>query len=128
MYGYTNQQIIDDLISAANGAESLSQDEYETRGTIGLSTVRYHFGTWNQAVKAAGLRPIEPGVHKNKTIISDEALLEELIRLEFVLLKPPTESELAAKGKFSIQPYRTRWGSLRIARDKAIELYPQNTD
>jgi hypothetical protein len=99
-------------------------NEHETHGTIGLTTVRYHFGTWNQAIKAAGLRPVEPGVHAKRRIISDETLLEEIIRPKRELGKRPTDSELSAKGKFSITPYRDRWGSLKAAYEKAIELYP----
>ena len=128
MYGYTNQQVIDDIIAVANGAESLSQDEYEAHGTIGLTTVRNHFCTWNKAVKAAGLQPIETGVHHSKHMISDEVLLEEIIRLKQELGKRPTENEVNAKGKFSVKPYRDRWKSLKIAYEKAIELYPEDAE
>ncbi len=123
VYGYTKQQIIDDIVAVANGAESLSKREYETRGAIGLTTVRYHFGTWNQAVKAAGLQPIKSGHHRTRCIITDEALLQELVRLRQELGKRPTLSEVSAKGRFSVKPYCDRWGSLKVAYEKAIEIY-----
>jgi hypothetical protein len=60
---------------------------------------------------------------RRKPVLSENALLEEIIRLTEELGKLPTESELSAFGQFSPKPHRTRWGSFSKAVQAACEKY-----
>jgi hypothetical protein len=119
------QRVIDEIRRAARGAESLGQNEFEKRSEIGLTTVRNTFGTWNQAVAAAGLVPLPSGgtSRQGKVKVSDEDYLQEIVRLTEVLGKKVTEAEMNAKGCFSVQIGYKRWGSFAQAREAAYALF-----
>jgi hypothetical protein len=102
------------------GTTSVTRQQFSQYGRIGVKTVEYKFGTWNQAIKAAGLVPTKPGV---QNVLLDEELLQEIIRLTKEIGKQPTLGELSAKGQFSLMPYKTRWGSLDEACKVAYAKY-----
>jgi hypothetical protein len=115
---------IKEILRVAHGSDSLSQSEFEGRAAIGLTTVRDSFGTWNQAVEAAGLLPIPPGSSlSRRKQISDEEYLLEIVRLTREIGRAVTMSEMNAKGRFSVRPYVARWRSFARAREAAYELY-----
>ncbi len=118
------RKVIEEMLPIAHGAESLSQNEFKARATIDLTTVRDSFGTWNQAVEAAGLLPIPPDLSPSRRKqISGEAYLLEIVRLTQEIGRPVTMNEMNAKGRFSQRPYIARWGSFARAREAAYELY-----
>ncbi len=120
--GTKEQEITEDIKRVAADDDRLSSSVYEEKGTIGLTTVRYRFGTWNEAVKAAGLEPNLPGGERGNSRILDEELLLEIIRLKAELGKMPGKSQISAKSKYSPKPYRNRWGSFNQAKEAAIRL------
>jgi hypothetical protein len=120
------QEIVDEIRRVASGAESLTQNEFEARGRISLTKVRYHFGSWNQAIVASGLGPIQSGMAQNRRTISDEEYLFEILRLSESLGRPAPEAEMSAKGRYSVQVARKRWGSWSKARDAAFALAEMN--
>ena len=124
---YTKQQILEEIrrIATALRKKSLMQKEFKKHSSISTSAVRYHFGSWNNAVSAAGLSPIDPReMIRNKRTISETELLMDLIRLYQEYGKEPTGSLINAEGKFSEKPYRDRWKSLKEAFLIAKKKYP----
>lgn len=128
------QTIIAELRRVADALQSrhVRQRQFAENSRISVSTVRYTFGSWNDAVKAAGLEPIpsEGLPELKRQALPDEVYLQEIIRLTGELGKKPTDNQMNAKGKFSIKPYRDRWGSLGKACQIAYAKYgfPQGTD
>jgi len=128
---YTKQQIIDDIqrIASTLGTQSLKQKDFQKRSKISLSTVRERFGSWNAAVEKAGLivrdsRAHLKMLHKKQTI-SDRELLEDLIRLYNEHGREPTYALVSAKGRYSIKPYKKRWGNLQNAFFLAKKQLPE---
>lgn len=90
----------------------LSHRLFSQNSRVALSTVRYTFGSWKDALKAAGLKSAP---QPRPVTIPDDELLQEIIRLTRELGKKPTESQLNSKGRFSVKPYRNRWHSFSNA-------------
>lgn len=118
---YTKEQILDEIkrIALKLGVTSLKRNDFQKNSRISLSTVSYHYGSWNKAVKEAGLTPTDneeilKSMHK-KNIIEDSALLSELVRLYNDYNTIPTESLINSKGKYSTRPYKKRWGNISNA-------------
>jgi hypothetical protein len=111
-------------VAAQLGVDRLSQREFDLHHQIaGCSTAGYQFGSWNRAVRAAGLEPYEAGPSNLGPKISDDELLGEIIRLHRQLGKSPSERELARFGNYSPKPYRERWGTWLLAREAAYERF-----
>ncbi len=107
-------------VAVSLGVSSLTRQQFQEYGRISVKTVEYKFGTWNQAIEAAGLVPTKTGA---QNVLLDEDLLQEIIRLTKEIGKQPTLAELSAKGQFSLMPYKTRWGSLAEACKLAYAKY-----
>src|SRR5271155_4134058 len=95
-------------------ADILTQRQFREKSRVSISTVRYTFGSWNEAVAAAGLEPVPLGglPELKKQSLPDDVYLQEIIRLTKELSRKPTDNLMNAKGRFSVKPYRDRWGSL----------------
>ncbi len=104
---------------------SLTSREFEENSHLSASTVEHWFGNWTKAVEAAGLVPNvgQYQVGHGGELIDDDDLLVEIIRLTEHLGKRPSERELAAYGKFSKKPYRSRWGSWLKALEVAYARF-----
>jgi hemerythrin len=83
--------------------------EMRSKGKFTVTIAQDRFGSWNEALEAAGYDP-----HKRHRI-TDEALLEEIHRLVKELGKTPTAQEMDDHGKFSHRPYFNRWEGWRAA-------------
>lgn len=121
------QTIITELrrIAEVLSSRHVTQRQFRDNSRISMSTVRYTFGSWNEAVKAAGLDPIpSSGLPElKKHALPDGVYLQEIMRLTRELGKKPTDSQMNAKGQYSIKPYRDRWGSLNRACQVAYATY-----
>jgi hypothetical protein len=125
---YTERQsrVIEEIRRVAKelGVDRLSQREFDKHHKLaGCSTAGYQFGSWNRAVRAAGLEPYEAGKNDQGPKLSDDELLREVIRVHSQLGKHPSEREMARFGQFSPKPYKDRWGSWVKARQAAYEKY-----
>jgi Homing endonuclease associated repeat len=100
--------------------QHLGKKQYEKYGTIGRTTVINRFGSWNEAVRAAGLLPAVP---QRRDILSEEDLLIDIINVTRKLKKVPSLSEIAAHGKYSRKPYERIWGSLAKSCEAAYAKY-----
>jgi hypothetical protein len=111
-------------VAAMLGVDRLSQSEFDAHHQLACcSTAGYQFGSWNRAVRVAGLEPYEPGFNDSGPKISDEELLREIVRLREHLGKDPSQMEMARFGKYSPKPFAERWGSWLGARKAAYERF-----
>jgi 5-methylcytosine-specific restriction endonuclease McrA len=74
-------------------------------GEFSVDAYQRHFGSWNDALEAAGL---ELNVEID---ISREDLLKELRSLANRLGRSPTREELASMSKYSAEPYKDEFGT-----------------
>lgn len=123
------EKTIQDLrrVAAKLKTTRLSKKQYRRHGQVGVTTVRNRFGSWNEAVTAAGLEinPPSLSIESGRPRISDEELLREIVRLTEELGKQPSRTDMDAKGRFSSKPYNQRWGSFPKARETAYARYGQ---
>jgi hypothetical protein len=101
------EELLDDLRDAADtlGRVPKSKDARNTDvPPYSVTTYRNHFGTWNDALRAAGFDP------HHEIDISDRKLIEEIHRLRDVVGHPPTVGDLADHGKYSGPTYHYRFG------------------
>jgi hypothetical protein len=120
------QRVIAEIqrVAAMLGVDRLSQRDFDKHHQLaGLTTAGYQFGSWNRAVRAAGLEPYEPGGNNQGPKLDDDELLQEIIRVHRQLAKPPSEREMARFGQYSPKPYKARWGSWVAARDAAYARF-----
>jgi hypothetical protein len=119
--------------------EYLSRSMYGKHGTISPGAAERTFGSWNEAIVAAGLKPLPSGgipraeqqrlerltnppvMTPGGSRIPDDELLDELLRLEKVLGRRPSGNQIAAKGKYDPTVYQRRWGSVPKAWEAAQE-------
>ena len=101
-------ELIDDLKYVAHSLNlrTVSQKKYETLGTFDYSTICRRFGSWNNALRIAGLSL------SNEINISDERLFENLLNIWQHLGRQPRRSELSSPpSTISQTPYNRRFGS-----------------
>lgn len=118
-------------LSRKLGKQNLSIKEIAT--VIPKSTVTGYFGSIGSALEAAGLEKREPGYNfkGRKSDLDDNDLFQNLLSLEEKLRKEPGYNDCRSKGKYSIRPYKTRFGKwedvLRIYRKWKIDNQIANT-
>lgn len=120
------QKIIAELRRVAELLQTfrLSIKQFKQHGRVSDITVIRTFGSWNQAIEAAGLSAIPQGGFQDQAPRrSDDEYLQEIIRLTQELGKKPTIAELYSKGRFSDEPYRKRWGTFTKACQIAYAKY-----
>jgi|APHM01.1.fsa_nt_gi hypothetical protein len=81
------------------------QREMNRIGQYSSSSYTYQFGSWNEALAEAGLE-----TQKNMDV-SESALLNELGFLADKIGRAPTIDEMNQRGKYSVGPYRDKFGS-----------------
>jgi hypothetical protein len=101
------EEILSEIKRVANiiAPEQLTLSYFKKESKIPSSRIRYNFGSFNNAVEAAGLKPNPAYTPPQKELLSDEELLKEIGELWIKLGKKPTESLMNANGKFSVRPY-----------------------
>ena len=111
----------DDLLSDLRHVASkqpyqrMKQRDYKTFGEYGVTTVIRRFGSWNTAMKAAGL---EVTVERN---VSDDKLFSALYDLWVTLGRQPSYSEVQSPVcPFHISTYERRFSSWRQALEAFV--------
>lgn len=89
--------------------------EMEHDGAYSPRTYVDRFGSWNDALEAAGLEPRKPGR------VSEEKLLADLHRLRDELGTQPVANDIRERGKYSLATYQRRFGSWSGAKDAAFD-------
>ena len=90
--------------------------EHRDRGEYAVKHMQNTFGSWNEALKAAGYEPrVEKGISKARLIQQIHTVVEQLGRV-------PTDAEIDEYGQFSVQCYYRRWDGWKAAvRDAGYE-------
>lgn len=104
----SDEELIADLLRVAQllNTGTVPQKKYGAVGTYDYSTVIRRFGSWNKALRLAGLSL------SNEVDISDERLFENLLVLWQHLGRQPRRNELSSPpSMFSQTPYNRRFGS-----------------
>jgi len=112
---YSDESLLNELRRVAKklGKGTLTAREYEKHSKAGVNTILRRFGSWNAALKKAGLSV------KNLQNISDEELLAEIERVWNLLGRQPHYGEMGRLGKFSLGPYERIFGGWT----KAVEEF-----
>jgi hypothetical protein len=108
----TDTEILTDLKAVASKLDSptVSMPQYKQHGKYDETNISRRFGSWNQALVAAGL-PLS-----NEINISDQRLFENILILWQHFGRQPRRSELAAAPSvISQSPYNRRFGSWTAA-------------
>jgi hypothetical protein len=84
------------------------------RGQYSVYTYSRVFGSWNDAIKAAGYTP-----RANRESRSKEELITELKRLADGDDQPPSEPDMLENGSFSPSTYISKFGSWNAALEAA---------
>ena len=109
-YRISDEAILDEISRLADQLdEPPTASEMRSTGKYSVTLAQNHFGSWNEALEAAGYNP-----HKRHRI-SDEVLLEEINRLIDELGKVPTAQEMKEHGQYSHRPYLRRWNGWQAA-------------
>lgn len=119
-----NDELLADLrrVAESLGSAKVTLDKYHKLGIYDCSTHIRRFGSWNQALLAAGLSV------SNRTHISDEQLMENILQLWQHYGRQPRRSELSfPPSTISQSPYNRRFGSW-TATLKAFVEYANTTE
>ncbi|QSG05304.1 homing endonuclease associated repeat-containing protein [Halapricum desulfuricans] len=102
------ERIADDL------GHTPTKREMSTYGEFSPVTYRHRFGSWNEAVEAAGFESQPP-----KEKIPEEELINELQRVADMNDGVPTSTDMDRDGKFSAGTYFNRFDSWTAALETA---------
>jgi len=118
---HTRHELIDEILRVADIiGETPTRMEMRKHGEIATNCYYNRFGSWNDALQAAGFEPNE--IHG----YSREELLAEIDRLRDELGHTPTRNEMRSQGQFAEKPYRRVFGSWNAALKEA-GLEPNQT-
>ncbi len=120
----SDEELLEDIraVAASVGKGTIGQKDYRRLGQYQDSTATRRFGTWNNALSAAGLSL------SNVVDIADEELFENLLILWQHYGRQPRRSELAYEpSTISQSPYNRRFGSWSGALSAFVE-YANGSD
>jgi hypothetical protein len=105
---YTDTELLNHLRDLAADLErSPTVDVMNERDGPSALTYQYRFGSWQDALREAGIEPRKT----NRTEISDEELLDALQSLAADLDATPTCHQMNEQGAYSPTTYERRFGS-----------------
>lgn len=92
---------------------------------VSTTTVRYAFGSFSEALRAAGFTPNERGwnLKQSRSVLNDDELLDEIGKVWRQISKRPTESAYTAAARFSTTPYKRRWGTFGKAVGEYVSRF-----
>lgn len=120
--GITKKDLTNDLLLVAEKLrkKTFSGADYAQVGKYSTDLFFRRFGTWNNALEAAGLIPSLPKGNGEKGKITEYQCLEEIERIWIELGRQPTSTDIKnGVSKFSLHTYERRFGSWR----KALEFF-----
>ena len=113
--GVSVDSMITDLQSVAQNLnkKTINTSEYTSNGTYSMDIFFRKFGSWNNALIAAGLEPFDHplgGGTKNK--ITEYQCVEEIERVWIELGRQPTTTDIKnGASKYSLHVFERRFGS-----------------
>jgi len=108
-----DEELLSSIRELAAGSDPPTLQEYRDDGTYGAQTLYDRFGSWNNAVEAAGFDTRDP---ESKVPKGD--LVSELKRLS-VDGDPPSAADMRQNGEYWVSTYRDRFGSWNDALNAA---------
>jgi len=115
----SDAELIADLQRLADDNEGRpTTTDVQERGAHGVTTYEDRFGSWRDALEAAGFEPPPPQG------VTTEALLADLRRLHNELGGRPTTTVVREHGLYSLPTYYDRFDSWGDALDAAFETVP----
>jgi 5-methylcytosine-specific restriction endonuclease McrA len=114
----SSAELLADLQRAAEaaGTKSISAKLYPKYGKYSVITFQKRFGSWNNAIKEAGLEI------SNEVNISDERLFENMMVLwEHYGRQPKRRESDHQPSTISVRPYTRRFGSWTKALEQFVE-------
>lgn len=120
----SKEQIIEEIkrIAVTLGGK-ITEKDFQARSTIPLTTLRFHLGSWQRALKEAGLSSV--GKIQETKPKNDDELLLDLIRLNEDSGEVPTPALIERKGLFNTRHYKERWKSIAEAFIQARKKFPE---
>jgi len=97
---------IDRLADQVGGRPTAEQ--MNEHGQYSVRPYVNRFGSWNNAIERAGFSPF---TGTSEDLFSREELITELRRLGNVVDRPPTVRQMTELGRYSLSPYKRRFGS-----------------
>ena len=124
----SDEDYFEDLRRVANLIQknTVPYDDYRKFGRYSAEHIFKRFGKWNRALELAGL--CSTGFSKDK--ISQQECFDEIERMWRLLGRQPTSTDII-KGnisRYSIDPYKRRFGGWRKALEAFVEYINENGD
>jgi len=104
------------------GKTPTMHDFKSTKTNISLHQIIYFYGSWNEAVKDAGLE-INPTFQPPLYKVPKQELIDEFIKVANEIGAIPGMNVFRSKSKFSWTPYKTTFGSWANAVKYIIDNY-----
>lgn len=114
---YSDDSLLNELKRVANqiGKDTLTQKEFNLHSKTNHSTIVKRFGSWNTALKKAGLHV------GRKANIPTEELFSEIDKVWDRLGRQPQYKEMERYGRFSLKPYEKKFGSWMKAVEEFVK-------
>nr|WP_316621057.1 HNH endonuclease [uncultured Ruminococcus sp.] len=122
----SDEELIADIVRVCNNLnqETITSSVYDNCGKHGCSMIILRFGSWEKALKKAGLEGT--GFHH---YITDEELLKEIERVWIILGRQPTTTDIKnGISNYSLNSYSRRFGSWRKALEAFVEYINNESD
>lgn len=111
--------LLDEIHQLADGEEPPTSKKMREEGAYSPKTYHNRFGSWSDAVRAAGYTPVSAEK-------PEEDLLSEIRRLADGN-EPPTSQEMKKNGKYAISTYYSHFGRWNDAV-RAADYVPRSSD
>lgn len=110
----SEEELLDDLRRvAAEVGRTPAESDVRDHGDFADITYIDRFGSWNDAVRAAGF---EPNLRYD---VTEHELIEEIHRLKEECGRTPRQDDMAERGKFGVNRYWNHFGGWNNALDAA---------
>ena len=121
---YSDENLIKDIRRVAKilGKDTLTTKEYEKYSKAGITTILRKLGSWNNALKEAGLSV------KNVQNVPNEELFAEIERIWNQLGRQPSRDEIDQLCKYSVSTFDNRFGGSRKAIEEFVKWKNQGDD
>lgn len=116
------EDLVRDLRQAADHLEKTpTTRELKKHAQYTRKTYERKFGSYDEAVRNAGLEPNEDGRKKS---VSDDEMLQDLIRVSSLVTEWPRSRDYEEHGRYAIRQFYRRFGSWAGALDAADIEHP----